>query len=54
MILEIDLPEDQWKLIERKAIANGRTIQTEVARRLELKVAGVKWRKPKPEKGVTE
>ena len=41
MILEIDLPEDQWKLIERKAIANGRTFQKDVARRLVVKVAGV-------------
>ena len=52
MILEIDLPEDQWKLIERKAIANGRTIQTEVARRLKLKVNKVNWRVPRS-KGVT-
>ena len=49
MILEIDVPEDQWKLIERKAIANSRTIPSVIAGRLGVKVNSVKWHKPKKE-----
>ena len=51
MFLELELAEDQWKLIERKALANSRTIPAEIARRLEVKILDMKWRAKKDKKG---